>query len=261
MLSRVHSRRAGLALGVISFLAASCAGPEDVENRDLPTTAEIIAATEEAAGEIVVAATPAVYVDHLDPRVDLAETFQQRSGGVWCGGAVAWFASELKNRGYTVATLNFGVEGYWTHMVVLVQSDEGFILADPYLGQVWTDSFKTASTKIARGELPEIYDFGVSRVALFEEMPRTGDSWLLGRNSENPPTCSRSGDALACLVQHDATDYSQIYPTSREFIAFLEGLGYPPSISSGVMRPLSLRFRGDHHAVSSAEEVISALVS
>lgn len=229
-------RMAGVLLAVL--ISVGCTESGEARQVDLPDRGELVDATYELASEIVVAASAETYLSHEGDLLNLELQLKEESGGVWCGGAVALAIAEWRGRGWNVGSLSYGRQGGWTHMVAVVETTDGWLIADPYLGNVWAEDLMTSVERVRNGRAPLIINFGAERDVVFAKPPsRDTSSWVVGRHTEKPVDCARNGAVFVCSVHHDYLDYEERHHLSSGFLDFLESQGFEGTILSGVFSP------------------------
>lgn len=238
---------AGILVPALLAVLASCAPAPDSDPAVIPDREDVVDSTVQISREIVVAASGETYVSHLDGGAALLKThFKNENGGVFCGGAVAYTIESWSAKGWNVGSISFGVEGQWTHMVAVVESEDGWIIADPYLGNVWLEDLEESVEIIRAGGHPPVQNFGVDRRVVFPGPPpnRASSLWVLGRGTAFPLECTAVGDDSACSVTHDYLDYEERHHLSSDFLDTLASYGLAPTITSGLVLPYGINVPG-----------------
>lgn len=239
--------RAGILFPALMAILASCTPVPDLDRAVIPDREDVVSSTIQISQEIVVAASWETYVSHLDGGAGLLKNhFRNENGGVFCGGAVAYTIESWSAEGWNVGSISFGVEGQWTHMVAVVETEDGWIIADPYLGNVWLEDFEESVEIIRAGGYPPVQNFGVDRKVVFPGPPpnRASSLWVLGRETAFPLECTAVGDDSACFVTHDYLDYEERNHLSSDFVDTLASYGLAPTIISGLVLPYGINVPG-----------------
>lgn len=172
-------------------------------------------------------------------------------------GAVEYTRQMWERRGWRTGTVNFGIPDLWTHMVVIVRSEDDWWVADPYLGNVWAVGLLEAISGIAAGRSPTLIDFGVTRDAHFDPGEDPMSSWVVGSRTPRPLSC-REGALRTCTVTHELSDYAS-GNRSDEFLQVLIDAGLPGSLSSGITLAFGVNIDGRYREVEDTDGLIEIL--
>lgn len=256
--------RAGILFPALLAILVSCTPVPDSNRAVIPDREDVVTATVQISQDIVLAASVETYVSHLDGGAALLKThFINESGGVFCGGAVAYTIESWSAEGWNVGSISYGVEGQWTRMVAVVETEDGWIIADPYLGNVWLEDLEESVEIIRAGGHPPVQNFGVDRKVVFPGPPpnRASSFWVLGRDTAFPLECTAVGDNSACSVTHDYLDYEERYHLPSDFVDTLASYGLAPTINSGLVLPYGINVPGrgwvDVDDIESAVETLN----
>ena len=220
-----------------------------------PRLGEVVEKTIEVSREIAVAASRETYLASGDYE-EMKVSFKDGLKGVWCGEAATYAKYFFEKQKWRVVFISFGLREHWNHASLLVKSEIGWLVVDPYLGNVWGVDFASAIRGIRAGRIPFIINFGVERDVYFMEYPTEhSESWTIGRHSSKPIRC-RGEKPFICTLRHDYLDYATRYHESKDFLDYLEQQGLPRDLSSALVLPYAIVSELGYREVRNVDEVL-----